>query len=317
MAHQAHYQYGHHGPPPGAPRRPAKGYHPSKPKNRPRANWPQRFVPQGIGLCAWVIVGSWAGKDFYIVQVRSIRTDVSISFRLGYLASGSQVNASACIARTDYHDDMKDSFAMQYLNRLGLGSQQATLSAFPSAPSPTASNIPQAVKNNAKDQLLVLAPVIASMQSRVFPAIPSILFLSIFGSTSLILLVMTATSFKSNTAKIFLITTAILNGYSQTLGWMIAYGSWQACRALLVQTQGSTTSKNSSKEAVLIIGSSSDGLDDSEVFFVSDNQQLQIVQWIIVTLTCVVQVMIAVLFIKRRAAAKAKAKAGPRAMYQA
>lgn len=224
-------------------------------------------------------------------------------------ATGRQVNASACIARDSYHDDKKDSFALQYLEALGLGSQQVSMNPSPSTSPLGVTTVPQASKDAVRNQLLALAPVMIDMQNGVFPGIPSIIFLSIFGLTSIVLLVMTATSFKSKAVKVGLIITVFLNGYSQTLGWMIAYATRLVCEALLLQTQEVSKLNSGRNEAVLIIGSSTDGLGDNEVFFVSEGEKLQIVQWVIMGLTCLVQILIALLFVKRRAAAKAKSGA--------
>lgn len=209
-------------------------------------------------------------------------------------ANAVSSNMTACIARKNYHDNKKDSLANQYLEHLGLAPTATTtmkttmITQYAGvAQSSAVTSVPQSVKDAARDQLLGLMPVMIDMQDRAFPQIPSIALLLVFFCSSVVLFIMSSKSFKNKASKIILMMSVILNGYSQTLGFMVAYATRQACLALLLQSRtqqietsvvsngAQSTSVNTIHEAVLIIGSILNGLADSELFLIFDNQLLQ------------------------------------------
>jgi hypothetical protein len=175
------------------------------------------------------------------------------------------VNTTACIAHHKYEDD--ETLSSQFSEKLSKASTGTPSTETPS----TAVN----------ETLTKLFPMVSRLHADVFPAAVPVAFLAIFLFSTIIFWVLVSSPGRTKAYKTILAGTTLLNGYGLTLGFMAAYATRQACRGLVLPFQG--------EEGVL----------DPDIY-VTEGKTLQNLQWAVVGLSCVVQLSVCGLFVRRR-----------------
>jgi hypothetical protein len=169
-------------------------------------------------------------------------------------------NFSTCVAHVRYDDD--EPLAAQF-------SEELTESTNYTA------------NNGVSGTLDKLLPVASRLQTEIFPAGVPVAFLTIFLCSTIVFWILVAASSSSKGFKAVLAGTTVLNGYGLTLGFMAAYATRLACKSLLLSIAG--------EDAAL-----------GPEIVVTEGSGLQYCQWAVVALSCLLQLSVASLFIRRR-----------------
>ncbi|KAI1443541.1 hypothetical protein F5Y02DRAFT_428514 [Annulohypoxylon stygium] len=225
-----------------------------------------------LAISVLVATGCVYSNSLYIIQVHSNDT-TPVQVQLGYLGTcvstntnafdaNSNTTNTACVQHLKYDDDQ--SLVSQFVEEFKEKNAET--------------EIP-----DIEEPLSKILPISEQLRSKIFPASLPVSFLVIYILSIFSFWCLLPHSSHSRAYKTIFAVTTLLNAYALTVGFIVATTTWKACMALIFPSEGNT-------------GTIQDGV------FVTQNNLLQNMQWVIVGLSIVLQICIAVLFVQRGAA---------------
>ena len=133
------------------------------------------------------------------------------------------------------------------------------------------------------DTISDLISISAGLHSRVFPVAVPTIYLITFLLSAFMFWILVCLQGRSKAYKITFAVTTLMNSYGLTLGFMMAYATRLACQGLILPASGDT------------------GQLQPDVY-VTRGSVLQALQWGVVALSCLLQLSIASLFVRRHVA---------------
>ncbi|KAI1120935.1 hypothetical protein F5Y10DRAFT_289121 [Nemania abortiva] len=258
---------------------PKKAYRPIAPKRKVDKN--KSLLPLFcFSLILWIIVavisiyiavGCLYNNSLYIVQVHSNAT-IPVQVQIGYFGTCVSTNTNAndpqsnttktaCIKHLDYDDD--ETLTAQFMEELAEENKNTTVPAI----------------SEPLDKLL---PIAERLRSGIFPAAVPISFLIMYLLSIISFWILLSSPAASKTYKTVFALTALLNAYGLTLGLIVATTTRQACRGLIFPAEGDT------------------GILEPGIFITEDGN-LQQLQWVVSGVSIGLQLCIAGLFVQRQA----------------
>lgn len=245
-------------------------------------------------LVVLVATGCVYSNSLYIIQVHSNDT-TPVQVQLGYLGRSfgrplshystqllmSVYHKGTCVStNTNAFDANSNTTNTACVQHLKYDDDQSLVSQF----------VEEFKEKNAETEipdieepLSKILPISEQLRSKIFPASLPVSFLVIYILSIFSFWCLLPHSSHSRAYKTIFAVTTLLNAYALTVGFIVATTTWKACMALIFPSEGNT-------------GTIQDGV------FVTQNNLLQNMQWVIVGLSIVLQICIAVLFVQRGAA---------------